>query len=56
MDDYGGWMWLNVAVALLAIPAAAIIRGVDMRPRHHGDPAIRGTHNEEPQQLYHRQI
>jgi len=56
MDDYGGWMWLIVAVTLLAIPAAAIIHGVDMWRRHHGDPATRETHDEETQRLYHRQI
>jgi hypothetical protein len=46
MPDYGGWMWLVIDVAMVAVLAAALFYGIGMWRRRYRDRATQEVRDE----------
>jgi hypothetical protein len=54
MQDYGGWMWLAIDVAMVAILAVALFYGVGMWRRRYRNRATQEVRDEATERLYHK--
>ena len=52
--DTGGWLWLVIDVAFVALFAAGLIYGIVMWRSRRRNPAVERARDEATRRLYHR--
>jgi hypothetical protein len=54
MHDYGGWMWLVIDVAMVAVLAAALLYGIGMWRKRYRDRTTQEVRDEATERLYRK--